>query len=98
MLFERLWVPHYKKKVFPKSEPLQSLMTSYFRNGCLIMKNTSYLFFVIKSNQSIKKSINKNQSIEMYTQGFQKYNKNEFLCLLDDVIVLMTSCYNNGGC
>jgi len=27
----------------------------------------------------------------MYTQRFQKHNKNEFLCLPDDVIALMTS-------
>ena len=51
VFFERLWVPHYAKTMFPKSESLQSLMTSYFQNGRLVKrKNASYLlndtFFV----------------------------------------------------
>ena len=43
--FERSWVPHYRKTTFPKSEPLQSLMTSYFQNGRLIKKKHSRSYY-----------------------------------------------------
>ena len=33
---------HIIKTLFPKSEPMQSLMTSYFQNGRLIKKKTRH--------------------------------------------------------
>jgi len=52
--------------MFPKSEPLQSLMTSYFQNGRLIMKK-----HVISLKGHIFRRSYYYQSIEMYTQRFQ---------------------------
>jgi len=64
-------------KNYAKSKLLQSLMTSYFK----LWKKTSYLFkgHIFRYGYYC-------QSIEMYTQRFKKHNKNEFLCLPDDVI------------
>jgi len=83
--FERSCVPHYKKTVFPKF--LQSLMMSYFQNGCLVKKKH---IISLKGHIFFRHSYYY-QLIEMYTQRFQRHNKNEFLCLFVDILALMMS-------
>jgi len=84
--------------MFPKSELLQSLITSYFQNGALLRKKhvtplkgrifrRSYYYRSIEIDQyPITQSINQCPKI-------LKHDKNEFLCLPDDVIALMTSSF-----
>jgi len=86
--------------MFPKSELLQSLITSYFQNGALVRKKKhvtslkgrifrrSYYYRSIEIDQyPITQSINQCPKI------LKKHDKNEFLCLPDDVIALMTSSF-----
>jgi len=76
--FERSWVPHYKKTLFPKSEPLKYLVTLYFQNGSLIKKKhvislKGHFFVIVRPLLSVNRNV--------YTT-ISKRIKNEFCASL----------------